>query len=52
MQALHQTKALEYTKQRALEEADKAIAALAIIPDNEYKQALISLAHLAADRKS
>ncbi len=52
MQALHQTKALEYTQQRALEEADKAIAALAIIPDNEYKQALISLAHLAADRKS
>lgn len=52
MQALHETKALEYTKQRALDEADKAIAALSVFPESEYKQALISLAHLAADRKS
>jgi len=52
MQALHDTNALEYTKQRALDEADKAIAALTTIPEGEYKQALISLAHLAADRKS
>jgi octaprenyl-diphosphate synthase len=52
MQALHETGALEYTKRRALEEADKAIAALAIIPESDYKQALISLAHLAADRKA
>lgn len=52
IQALHDTKALEYTKMRALEEADKAINALTIIPESDYKQALISLAHLAADRKS
>ncbi|MFT7053907.1 MAG: octaprenyl-diphosphate synthase [Psychromonas sp.] len=52
MQALRDTCALEYTKNRALEEADKAIKAISIIPDNQYKQALISLAHLAADRKS
>lgn len=52
MQALRDTGALEYTKKRALEEADKAIKAISIIPDNQYKQALISLAHLAADRKS
>ncbi|MFT6926503.1 MAG: octaprenyl-diphosphate synthase [Psychromonas sp.] len=52
MQALHDTKALEHTKQRALEEAEKAIKALSVIPDNEYKQALISLAYLAADRTS
>lgn len=52
MQALRDTKALEYTKQRAIEEADKAISALSIIPDNQYKQALISLAYLAADRKT
>lgn len=52
MQALHDTKALEYTKKRALEEADKAIKAISIIPDSEYKQALVSLAHLAADRTS
>lgn len=52
MQALHDTNALEYTKKRALEEADKAIKALSLIPDSKYKQALISLAHIAADRKS
>ncbi len=52
MQALHETGALEYSKQRAIEEADKAIAALAIIPESDYKQALISLAHLAADRNT
>lgn len=52
MQALHDTKALEYTKQRSIEEAQKAVDALAIIPNSEYKQALISLAYLAADRKS
>ena len=52
MQALTDTNALEYTKQRAIEEADKAISAISILPDNEYKQALISLAHLAVNRKS
>ena len=52
MQALKDTNALEYTKQRAKEEADKAINAIAILDDSEYKTALISLAHLAADRKS
>jgi len=52
MQALRDTGALEYTKKRALEEADKAIQSLRIIPDSQYKQALISLAHLAANRKS
>ena len=52
MQALHDTNALVYTKNRALEEADKAIDAISILPESEYKQALISLAHLAADRKS
>tara|TARA_R110001583_G_scaffold6618_5_gene33593 strand:- start:22241 stop:23212 length:972 start_codon:yes stop_codon:yes gene_type:complete len=52
MQALNDTKALQYTKQRALEEADKAIEALSIVPESQYKDALISLAHIAADRKS
>lgn len=52
MSALHETNALEYTKQRAMEEADKAIDALSIIPESPYKDALISLAHLAADRKN
>jgi octaprenyl-diphosphate synthase len=52
IQALYDTNAFEYAKKRALEEADKAIKAIAVIPDNQYKQALISLAHIAADRKS
>jgi len=52
MQALKDTKALEYTTARAMEEADKAIKAISIIPDSDYKQALISLAHIAANRKS
>lgn len=50
MTALHQTGSLEYTKQRANEEADKAIAELSVIPETDYKQALIALAHLAANR--
>ncbi|PWI33618.1 octaprenyl diphosphate synthase [Vibrio albus] len=47
---LKNTGALEYTTQKALEEADKAIAELTIIPDSEYKEALIALAHLAVKR--
>lgn len=50
MQAMHETGSLKYTTQRAEEEADKAIAELAIIPDSEYKQALITLAHMAVKR--
>ncbi len=52
MQALVATRALEYVRSRAQEEADKAIKAIAILPDNQYKDALISLAHLAANRKT
>jgi len=52
MQALQDTKALEYTQQRAIEESNKAIEAISILPESEYKQALISLAHIAANRKS
>lgn len=50
LEAMHQTGSLEYTAKRAEEEADKAIAELAIIPDSDYKQALITLAHMAAKR--
>ena len=41
--ALKNCGALEYTEQRAIEESEKAIAALSIIPDSDYKTALISL---------
>ena len=48
--ALNNCGALEYTHNRALEESDKAIEALACIPDSDYKQALISLAKIAVER--
>ena len=50
LQAMDDTGALEYTRQKALQEADKAIEALNILPDSQYKQALIALSHLAVHR--
>ncbi|UPW18039.1 octaprenyl diphosphate synthase [Agarivorans sp. TSD2052] len=47
---LDKTNALEYCRSRAADEAQKAIDALSIIDDSEYKQALMSLANIAADR--
>lgn len=46
--AEHQS--LEYAMERAKAEAQKAVDAIRILPDNEYKQALISLAYLSVDR--
>lgn len=48
--AMHETGALDYSRKAAAREADKAILALAILPDGNYKEALISLAHIAAAR--
>ena len=50
IQAMQQTGALEYTKQLALDAADKAIAALTPLPESPYKQALIALAHISVER--
>ncbi|KOE88876.1 octaprenyl diphosphate synthase [Vibrio aestuarianus] len=47
---MKQTGSLEYTTQKAQQEADKAIAELAAITDSDYKQALITLAHMAVNR--
>lgn len=44
------TKAIDYTEQRADEEAQKAISALGVLPDSEYKQALILLAKFSVQR--
>ncbi|MDU5479096.1 MAG: octaprenyl diphosphate synthase [Enterobacter sp.] len=41
---------LEWTRQRAEEEADKAIEALQVIPDSPWREALIGLAHIAVQR--
>jgi len=50
LNALQQTGALVYTQKKAEQEADKAINALSAIADSEYKEALIALAHIAANR--
>ncbi len=42
---------LDYAMQRAREEAQKAVDAIAIIPESPYKDALISLAYLSVDRQ-
>ncbi|MCH1920225.1 octaprenyl diphosphate synthase [Shewanella sp. A3A] len=48
--ALHDCGALDYTYQRALEESERAIAALAPIPESDFKQALIALAKISVSR--
>ena len=47
---MEQTGSLVYTQKKAEEEADKAINAIAHLADSEHKQALIALAHIAANR--
>ncbi|MEI7795415.1 MAG: octaprenyl diphosphate synthase [Methylococcaceae bacterium] len=44
------TQAITYTEQRADEEAQKAIDALAILPESDYKNALVLLAKFAVQR--
>lgn len=50
LEAMDQAGSLAYTQQCAEKEADKAIAELTILPDSLYKEALITLAHLAVKR--
>ena len=50
--AMKQTGSLVYTQKKAEQEADKAISAIEILPESDYKQALISLAHIAANRSA
>ena len=47
---VERTGAITYTAQRAREEAGKAIAALAVLTESEYKSALIELAHFSVAR--
>lgn len=51
MQVIQQTGALEYTRQQAQKESDVACAALAILPETDYKQMLLQLANFAATRQ-
>lgn len=43
-------RSLDYAMQRARQEAQKAVDALAILPQSEYKSALEALAYLSVDR--
>lgn len=51
LQVIKQTGALEYTRQQAQRESDAACAALAALPDTNYKQSLLQLANFAATRQ-
>ncbi|CCN84802.1 octaprenyl diphosphate synthase [Vibrio nigripulchritudo SFn27] len=50
LQAMKETGSLEYTTDLANKEADKAIAELDVLPESEYKEALVTLAHMAVKR--
>lgn len=52
MEVVKSTGALEGSMQRATLEADRAIAALAVLPDNEHRAALEALAHFSVSRLS
>jgi octaprenyl-diphosphate synthase len=52
LQAMDETGALTYTTKKAEQEADKAIHELDALPESDYKEALITLAHLAVKRSS
>ena len=49
--AMQECGSLGYTRQRAEEEADKAISALQCLPETPYRLALEGLAHLAVQRE-
>jgi len=49
---IHATGALDYTTAVARNQADLALNALEYLEDSDYKQALVSLAHLSVDRNS
>src|SRR5476651_519811 len=51
LETMRQCGSLEYTRLRAEEEADKAIACLAVLEPTPYRQALESLAHVAVRRQ-
>lgn len=48
---IQETGALDYTFQQAQSEADKAKAAIAFLPESEYRQALMFLADYAVERR-
>ena len=49
-QAIETTGALDYTRNIARNEAEQAITQLENIPDSDYKEAMITLAHFSIER--
>ena len=49
-EAIESVGAIAYTARSAREEADRAIAALSVIEDSPYKEALIALANYSVER--
>ena len=47
---MNEYQSLDYAMARAKQEAQKAVDAIQILPESEYKRALISLAYLSVDR--
>ncbi|ARJ41445.1 octaprenyl diphosphate synthase [Pantoea alhagi] len=52
LEAMRQCGSLEWTRSRAEQEADKAIAALQVLPESPWRSALEALAHMAVQRDS
>lgn len=52
LRAMDETGAIEYAQHQAFAETEKAIAALAVVPASEFKEALIGLAQIAVKRIS
>ncbi|MDN7133536.1 octaprenyl diphosphate synthase [Halomonas sp. MC140] len=52
LEIVHATGALDYTRQRAVEMADKALEQLDALPPSAYRDSMAQLARLAVDRKA
>jgi octaprenyl-diphosphate synthase len=50
VRAIHRVGALDYARVRAREEAKFAIARLDVLPDSEYRDSLLQLAHFSVER--
>ncbi|MBD3609197.1 MAG: octaprenyl diphosphate synthase [Gammaproteobacteria bacterium] len=50
LEAVRSTDAISYTAKAARAEADQAIAALAVVPDSAYKEAMVALANFSVER--
>jgi octaprenyl-diphosphate synthase len=52
LSAIQSTQALTYTKQKAVEMAERAKNAIVALPDSNYKKALLQLPAFAVERSS